>query len=70
MRSKKSLNFGRPEESITQAKMKRLRACALRYLEAHQDLPSLWRIDVVAIQFGARGKVAQISLIENAIEGS
>ena len=68
VRTKSSLDFGTPEESITQAKKKKLIASALTYINTHQKLPSLWRIDVVAIELDDRGKTRRIELIESAIE--
>lgn len=67
VRTKKSLKFGSPEESITQAKMKRLKACALYYQQTHYNLPESWRIDVVVIELNNKGKLSRIDLIENAI---
>jgi putative endonuclease len=68
VRTKSSLDFGTPEESITQAKKEKLIASALTYVDTHQNLPSLWRIDVVAIEVDDKGKAKRIELIENAIE--
>jgi len=68
VRTKISLDFGTPEESITQAKKKKLIALALSYTSTHQNLPSLWRIDVVAVELDDKGKTRRIELIENAIE--
>jgi len=68
VRTKSSLDFGTPEESITQAKKKKLIASALTYINTHQKLPSLWRIDVVAIELDDKGKTKRIELIESAIE--
>ena len=68
VRTKSNLDFGTPEESITQAKKEKLIASALTYTTTHQDLPPLWRIDVVAIELDDKGKTKRIELIENAIE--
>ncbi len=68
VRTKISLDFGTPEESITQAKKEKLIASALTYTNTHQKLPPLWRIDVVAIELDEKGKTRRIELIENAIE--
>ena len=68
VRTKSNLEFGTPEESITQAKKEKLIASALTYTTTHQKLPSLWRIDVVAIELDNKGKAKRIELIENAIE--
>ncbi len=66
VRTKRSLKFGTPEESITPAKMKRL-AVAAHYQQTHNNLPSSWRIDVVAIELDERDKISRIELIENAV---
>ena len=68
VRTKSNLDFGTPEESITKAKKKKLISLALTYTSTHQDLPSLWRIDVVAIELDDKGKLKRIELIENAVE--
>jgi putative endonuclease len=70
VRTKTNLDFGTPEESITQAKKERLIASALTYTATHQGIPPLWRIDVVAIELDDKGKTKRIDLIENAVEQS
>ncbi len=67
VRTKSSLDFGTPEESITQSKKEKLIALALAYINTHQNLPPLWRIDVVAVEVDQKGKVNRIELIQNAI---
>ena len=66
-RTKTSLEFGIPEESITITKQARLRTTAARYRQAHDDLPQSWRIDVVAIEINQQGQLLRINLIENAV---
>ena len=68
VRSKSNLDFGTPEESITQAKKEKLIASALTYTTTHQHIPSLWRIDFIAVELDDKGKIKRIELIENAIE--
>jgi putative endonuclease len=68
VRTKSNLEFGTPEESITQAKKERLIASALTYTNTHRDLPPLWRIDVIAIELDEKGKTKRIGHIENAVE--
>ncbi len=70
VRTKSNLEFGTPEESITQVKKERLIASALTYTATHQDIPSFWRIDVVAIELDDKGKTKRIELIESAVEGT
>jgi putative endonuclease len=67
VRTKTSRQFGSPEESITQAKMEKLRALAAHYWQTHDNLPQSWRIDVIAIQLNRNEQVSRIELIENAI---
>ena len=67
VRTKKSLEFGSPEESITPTKRGRLRAVASHYRQTHNDLPPLWRIDVVAVELDQKGKLLRIELIANAV---
>ena len=67
VRTKKSLDFGSPEESITPAKKERMRAAAYHYWQAHDNLPPEWRIDMVAIELDQRDKPLRIEFIENAV---
>ena len=67
VRTKRSLEFGSPEESITPMKMEKLRAVAARYQQTHENLPALWRIDVVAVEMDQKDKLLRIELIENAV---
>ena len=67
VRTKSSLRFGTPEESITQKKKEKLITSASTYISTHQNITSLWRIDVVAIEIDQKGKSKRIELIENAI---
>lgn len=67
VRSRRSHEFGSPEESLTHSKRERLVSLALGYLLTHSHLPSLWRIDVVAIDLDSAGKVSRLELIQNAV---
>jgi len=67
VRTKTSLEYGSPEESITPAKKERMRAAASHYWQTHHNLPLLWRIDVVGVELDQKGKVSRIELIENAV---
>ena len=67
VRTKASSSFGNPEESVTNAKKENLIASALVYLNSHRNLPSLWRIDFVAIELDQKGKTTRIEIIENAV---
>ncbi|MFC2019589.1 YraN family protein [Chloroflexota bacterium] len=67
VKARKSLEFGISEESITPAKREKLRTVAAYYLQTRDDLPELWRIDVVAVELDRGGKPVRIDLIENAV---
>jgi putative endonuclease len=67
VRTKRSLEFGSPEESITPGKMEKLRTLAARYCQEHPELPPSWRIDVVAVDLDKSNKPVRIELIENAV---
>lgn len=67
VRTKTSLEFGSPEESITPAKQQRMRTAAFHYRQTHNNLPPLWRIDVVLVELNRKEKPSRIELIENAV---
>ena len=67
VRTRTGNSYGTPEESVTTQKKERLIALAEAYIENRDDLPSSWRIDVVAIELGPKRKVARLEIIENAI---
>lgn len=67
VRSKKSLEYGAPEESITQRKKERLVSSALSYLEEHEAFRGSWRIDVVLIEFDEKDRARRVELIQHAV---
>ena len=67
VRTKKSLTFGAPEESITHAKKEKLILTAQTYMQQHKDVPPNWRIDVIAIVMAGDDTVRSIKLIEGAV---
>jgi putative endonuclease len=68
VRTKTSLNFGTPEESITYTKMQHLEKAACYYRQSHDNLPSSWQIDVIAIELDTDFRCKRLELIENALE--
>ncbi|MFH1382577.1 MAG: YraN family protein [Chloroflexota bacterium] len=70
VRTKTSRQFGTPAESITPTKQAHMIATAFQYRQTHEDLPQLWRIDVVSVELDNKGKAARIELIENAVSES
>ena len=67
VRTKTSLSFGAPEESLTPAKKSRLIDLAQTYIQEHENLPSAWRIDLLALELAPDGTPRRIELFENAI---
>ena len=67
VRTKTSREFGSPEESVTQAKKKRMVTIAQYYRQTHDKTLPLWRIDFVAVELDKKGKPSRIELIENAV---
>ncbi len=66
VRARRSRRFGTPEESITGRKKEHIRSAAARYREQREDLPELWRIDVVAVEMDGR-RLFRVDHIVNAI---
>ena len=67
VRTRRGREFGSPEESITPAKMEKLRTLAARYRQNHDELPESWRIDVVAVELDTMNNISRIEIIENAV---
>ena len=64
VRTKTSLEFGSPEESITPTKRERMRATASHYRQTHNNLPLLWRIDVVAVELNQEGSYYELNSLK------
>jgi putative endonuclease len=73
VRTRRAALAGLAEESITPTKQARLRTLAYTYLQEHAHdgdgaNPAIeWRIDVIAVQMGRRGRVVALNHIPAAI---
>ena len=67
VRTRRSLGFGTPEESVTAAKKEKLTNTALYYVATHTGLPADWQVDVVAVEVGQDGEVRRLEHIEDAL---
>ena len=67
VRTKKGSGFGTPEESVTLSKREKLISLANAYLQACDNPPAWWRIDVVAVELAPDNKVSRLEHIENAV---
>lgn len=67
VKTRTSRTFGNPEEAVTPRKQEHLLASALYYLQENPDLPSDWRVDVLAIYCPAPGLPPEITHFENIL---
>jgi putative endonuclease len=68
VRTRRGNSMGSPEESITPAKQARLASLSEAYVD-ESGWQGDWRIDVVAIVMGQRGRVLRFDHYENAVTG-
>lgn len=68
VRTRRGRAMGSPEASITAAKQARLIDLSEAYVQAH-DWPGHWRIDVVAVEIDAGGRLLRVEHYENAVTG-
>jgi putative endonuclease len=67
VRTRRGQSYGTAAESITAAKREKLRRVAAEYVQAHPQLPSDYRIDVVLVEMDAAGGFANIELLPAAV---
>ncbi len=67
VRTKKSSDFGTPEESVTLSKREKLIVLANIYLQTLDSPPPSWRIDVVAVELTPDDRISRLEHIENAV---
>ena len=65
VKSRRTGAFGRPEESVTEAKQQKLVQAALDYMQVKGLEEDEWRIDVVGIEAG--GSRPRVRLVRNAV---
>lgn len=70
VKSRRSQQFGAPEEAITQKKREKLIQTALAYLSSVGRQGSAWRIDMIAIDFTPDGALERLDHYESAVEGN
>ena len=68
VRARRGSAFGAPEESLTRRKLARMVACAHEYLAQRGWVHRTWRIDLVAVEMDARGRLLRVDVIENAVD--
>ena len=68
VRTRRSLQFGTPEESVSKAKQKKLITTALTYLQSCQPPPENWRNDLVSIRFSRGDPKSQVDQLRYAVQ--
>ena len=68
VKARSSTEFGHPEEAVTSAKQQHLADAAETYLQAHPEIQSEWRVDVISI-LRRPPAAPEIVHFENALEG-
>ncbi len=69
VRTRRGTAAGTPEESITPTKAQRLITVAETYRQEQPGAPESWRIDLIAIEVSARGRLLRLDHIPHAVEG-
>jgi putative endonuclease len=67
VKTRRSRTHGLPEEAITLRKRNHLLASAQYYLQLHALSDSLWRVDIVAVEFDSSGVLKRLEVFENAV---
>jgi putative endonuclease len=66
VKTRTSLAYGQPEESITARKKAHLLAAIQAYMQTNPELPPDWRVDVIAVHRGRQAGAPEIVHFENA----
>jgi putative endonuclease len=67
VKTRRSRTHGLPEEAITPRKRSRLLASAQFFLQQRALSDTVWRIDVVAVEFDSSGALKRLEVFENAV---
>jgi putative endonuclease len=70
VRARRGQALGTPEESITPRKARQLVTLAWAYVQTRGLEAADWRIDVVALDMAADGRVLRVNHIEHAVTGA
>jgi putative endonuclease len=69
VRSRRHQTVGVVAESVGTRKKQRLIDLAAAYVQSLNEVPDLWRVDVLAIELDATGGVLNFELFRSAVEG-
>lgn len=68
VRTRSSLRFGTPEESLTAAKRSHLKRAGETYLEAAGLVERDWRVDLIAIECSRTGTIRRFDHIRDVLD--
>ena len=68
VRSRRSADYGTPEDSLTAAKLRRLLANAQHYLQQRGKGEFNWRIDLVSVRLGRDYRLQRIEHLKHAVQ--
>ena len=68
VRTRRSMVYGTPEESLTSAKQRHLLAASQEYLQRHDMGEADCRIDLVSIRLGAGSQEPRIDHLQHAVQ--
>lgn len=66
VKTRRSLDFGLPQEAVTYKKQEKIKRCAYAYLKKINKANSFFRFDVIAIQMGKENNENKVEHIINA----
>jgi putative endonuclease len=67
VKTRSSIEYGMPEEAVTEKKKEHLQNCAEAYIEEHPDVENNWRIDVLAIRVADDLDDPEVLWFENVV---
>ena len=68
VRTRHSVKYGTPEESLSDAKVQRLLDTCHNYLQRYADPDAHWRIDLVCIRLGPGYRLESVSHLPYAVQ--
>jgi putative endonuclease len=67
VKTRRSISYGLPEQSITARKQDHMLAAAQAFLQEHADIDADWRVDVITVQTNRSGLRPVITHFENVV---
>ena len=68
VRTRRSQNFGTPQESLNRSKIRRLVATCQDYLQGYGGVDTDWRIDLVSVRLDHDNRLKNIDHLRHAVQ--